>query len=336
MSCVAAFVAVEYGATASSTCVWFVEDDFKLTTIVFCSVLQQAVEVAAKLGTLKERAKEAKINAKVLKKVVRCAELVFVAAWQRLSSEERAACGQKELVQELRREAIELRWKHRALQHAVCAFDGEPIVVLHPAQGWGARVVVRGVSDNAQLHWLLVAQLHAALPAGKAEWNKPPADVMAVFTGEKHQNLAVGEIDGVFNMYNWFALDSSAQLRGNYHGLPNAGSWVWVEGTPSDIDVCDSLPGEKPVRVVLLGPVPYKRRISIARDFVHMKAAVEVQSLIADADVKKFVDALAAIDDRIKLSSARRVRLETNVGREEVEQHEVQLVPAHMLFGPAA
>ncbi len=306
------------------------------TSLTILSVLLQAVDVAANLGTLKERAKEAKITPKALKKLTRCAELLFCAVWPRLSSDERAAASKRDALQELRREAVELRWKHRALHHAACTLDGEPVVVLHPGQKWGARVLLRGVSDNAQLHFLLVAQLLAALPAGKAEWSKPNPSVMAVFTGEKHGDLAVGEIEGVFNMYNWFALDSNAQLTGDYNGLPNSGAWVWVQGTPSDIDVCDALPGEKPVRVVLLGPCPYTRRIPIARDFVHMKASLEVQSLIAEADVKKFVDALAAVDHRIKLSSCRRVRLETNVGRDEVEGNEVQLVPAHLLFGPAA
>lgn len=302
----------------------------------FRSTAPNAVEIACKLGTIKERAKEAKINAKVLKVVLRCAELLFVAMWQRLPSEQRATLAKREIVQELRRESIELRWKHRALQHAVCVLDAEPLVVIHPGLGWGVRVVLRGVSDNAQLMWLLAAQLHAALPAGKADWNKPPADVLAVFTGEKHGDIAVGELDGVWNMYNWFALDATGQLRGDYQGLPNTGSWVWCEGTPSDVDICDRVPGEAPVRIVLLGPQPYKRRTNIIRDFVHMKASVEVRELLADADVKKFVDALAAVDERIKASSSRRVRLETNVGREEVEHNEVQLVPAHMLFGPAA
>ena len=65
------------------------------------------------------------------------------------------------------------------------------------------EVTIRGVADNAQLHWLLASAVHAALPAGVAKWQAPPKDVQAVFMGEGPKDVAIGDVEGVFNMYNW-------------------------------------------------------------------------------------------------------------------------------------
>ena len=40
-------------------------------------------------------------------------------------------------------------------------------------------------------------------------------------------------------MYNWFAVDNVGELKGARFGLPASHTWVWTEGTPSDIDICD-------------------------------------------------------------------------------------------------
>ena len=134
-----------------------------------------------------------------------------------------------------------MRWSHRALHHAACLLDDEPLLVLCPADRWGARLSLRGVADNAQLQWLVADALHGALPDGVAKWGKPPPQMIAAFKGEQLSETALGDTDTAFNMYNWFALDQAGDLKGPMMGLPAQQTWVWTEGTPSDIDVCDAL-----------------------------------------------------------------------------------------------
>ena len=91
------------------------------------------------------------------------------------------------------------------------------------------------------------------------------------------------------------------------------------------------------MRVVFIGPCPYRRRMPLERAFSALKAGAKVDRVLNKAEVEKEVTALANVSGHIKASSSRRVRLDTNVGRNEVEQQgEVQLIPHEMMFAPAS
>ena len=84
-------------------------------------------------------------------------------------------------------------------------------------------------------------------------------------------------------------------------------------------------------------PAPYSRKISVERHFAALKAAVKVEKMLTKKEVDAELEALANVAEHIKASSTRRVRLETNVGRDEIEREgEVRLVPHEQMFAPNA
>ena len=76
---------------------------------------------------------------------------------------------------------------------------------------------------------------------------------------------------------------------------------------------------DKQIRVLLIGPTPYRRKFAIARAFAGLKAACKVDKVLKKSEVEAELEALANVASHIKAASSRRVRLDTNVGRDEVE-----------------
>ena len=64
-------------------------------------------------------------------------------------------------------------------------------------------------------------------PEGVPKWSKCEKDILAVFRGEQTSDVAIGDVYGAFNMYNWFAIDNSGELKGDRFGLPATHTWVW-------------------------------------------------------------------------------------------------------------
>merc|ERR1711981_468786 len=121
---------------------------------------------------------------------------------------------------------------------------------------------------------------------------KPNPSAVAAFEGSADAALGLGddEVGSCFNMYNWFALDPAGQLRGPYMNLPETGAWPWTEGVPADNDICDKLPGVEPVRVVLIGPTPYNRRMHAGVSLVKLTADCKVKKVLSRAKVDEYID----------------------------------------------
>lgn len=164
--------------------------------------------------------------------------------------------------------------------------DDEPLLVLHPSTGQGYRLRISGVADNFQLHLLLA---DALIPADGAAWGlpgeRPAEEALAAVRGEGEQQG--GSVVGLWNVYTWRAISPEGKLV----KLVPSEHWVWNEGRPADIEPFRAA-GEKPLRVVVLGPPAYERSWAAQRIFGGLIPSVDVEVLEAD-EVARWLQRLA-------------------------------------------
>ncbi|MFC5909928.1 hypothetical protein [Streptacidiphilus monticola] len=141
----------------------------------------------------------------------------------------------------------------KCLAYALLVLDDEPLVVLHRPTGTGYRVRISGIGDNFQLHTLLA---HALIGGGHLPGKPPAAEVVAVSLDRELPEGARLDTEGAFNLVS-----------------PD-GSWIWNEGTPSDIPVVDG------VRLLVLDPPPYPRGWNAGRFFPNMPASLALEAVL--------------------------------------------------------
>ncbi len=124
----------------------------------------------------------------------------------------------------------------KCLHYALLVLDDEPLVVLDRASRAGWLMRMHGLGDNFQLHTLLAGVL---IGGGHLPGEAPEPDAVAVCRTEPGQITTSGS-------FNLVAPD---------------GTWVWNEGTPSDIPVVDG------ARLLVLDPPAYQRGWPAGRFF---------------------------------------------------------------------
>ncbi|MFX0579941.1 hypothetical protein [Nocardia nepalensis] len=130
------------------------------------------------------------------------------------------------------------RWD-KCLGYALIVLDDEPLIVLHRETGTGYAMRMTGIGDNFQLHTLLA---DALIGGGHIPGEAPTAEAVAMCRDMPGMTLTTGS-------FNLAAPD---------------GTWIWNEGTPSDIPVVDG------TRLLVLDPPPYQRNWPAGRFFPNM------------------------------------------------------------------
>lgn len=140
------------------------------------------------------------------------------------------------------------------LHGLILVLDDEPFVVLHRASAQGWRCTMSGIGDNFQLHTLLGGAFAEAVGAQPPT----PAELAAAGTGELQPPEG---IDGNFNLVDAF------------------GAWIWNEGRPADIPLCEG------TRVVVLDPPAYARSWNAGRPYPVMPPTLTVDGPLSAAEV---------------------------------------------------
>ena len=171
------------------------------------------------------------------------------------------------------------------LQKLLPVLDNEPLVVIDPARGVGIAVRMSGVTDNFQLHTLLMS----LMPRRWYERRRVSNAALAVAMGLGPQQS--GEvISGCWNLYQVGALGPAGRIASTQRQSPQ--HWIWGEGTPTDISVIDGH------RVVLLGPPSYVRTWPSVRLFSSLKAGLHDVQVLDKARVRgwlqKILDSAAS------------------------------------------
>jgi hypothetical protein len=162
--------------------------------------------------------------------------------------------------------------------------DDERLIVLHPEQRKGYRVRIIGVATNFELFVLLADALIGDPSQGWLEGEKPHPIVAAVCRDQPAEIAADIGATGAFNFWNGRALRSDGTLPPPGEATE---TWIWMEGVPADIESIDDL------RIVLLGPAPYKRHWHPGRCFEGMPADARVEAQLSEADFQHWITKLA-------------------------------------------
>ncbi len=117
--------------------------------------------------------------------------------------------------------------------------DGMEVIVLHPDEGKGFRVVLEAVNTMAHLFTLLQGEL---INGGHLPGRPVPDDVFGVATGEIPQEKLYHD-EARWQFYNWGGLRLDGSLAG-----ADMSRWLFVEQKPEEIPEFE---GE---RIVILGP----------------------------------------------------------------------------------
>ncbi|WP_405799773.1 hypothetical protein [Streptomyces sp. NBC_01506] len=137
----------------------------------------------------------------------------------------------------------------KSLVYALRVLDDEPLIVLHRATRTAYLMRMTGIGDNFQLHTLLAGALVGGL---HVPGESPSAEAIAVCREKEGQILTTG----TYNL-----------------GAPD-GSWIWNEGTPSDIPVVDG------TRLLVLDPPPYERSWPAGRYFPGMSGDLVLERVL--------------------------------------------------------
>jgi hypothetical protein len=172
--------------------------------------------------------------------------------------------GRSELIASARR-VVELSGAGQCLLWGLQMLDDEKLVVLHRPSGQGFEFRMGGIADNFQLHTLLAAEL---VTPGLVPGVRPSPEAVAACYGRTPDAPIQYDATGAFNL------------------VAPDGSWIWNEGTPSDIPVVGS------ARLLVLDPPPYERTWTSGRLLPRVSADFKlIRQLTIDevADWKKHV-----------------------------------------------
>ena len=148
-----------------------------------------------------------------------------------------------------------------------------PFVAIEPSSGRGVDGHMSGVSENFQLHTLLMDAFgHPVDP-----------DVLAIARGDGPQQ-GDHEVAGAWNLYTYRALCDGRLPAAD---ASQTGEWIWNEGVPA---VIPALGG---TRVILLGEPLYERTWNAVRTFPTLPARLDARPLTGE-ETRVWLDRIAA------------------------------------------
>ncbi|MFF0416047.1 hypothetical protein ACFYUY_37150 [Kitasatospora sp. NPDC004745] len=149
----------------------------------------------------------------------------------------------------------------KGLAHLALVLDDEPLLVLHRPTGAGFLLRMDGLSDTFQLHTLLADVL---VGGGHLPGPRPDPEVAAL--------ARTAVLDG-----------RRVIATGAFNLVAPDGSWLWNEGTPSDVPVVDG------VRTLVLDPLPYERSWSAGRFIQELPGDLRLERVLPPAEAARLL-----------------------------------------------
>ncbi|TCM44493.1 hypothetical protein [Kribbella sp. VKM Ac-2568] len=154
----------------------------------------------------------------------------------------------------------------KCLTYALLVLDDEPLVALHRETRTGYLLRMSGLGDNFQLHTLLAGEL---VSGGHVPGDAPSAQAVA----------ACRDAPGFI------------QTTGAFNLVTADGTWIWNEGTPSDITPV------RGTRLVVLDKPPYSRGWDAGRFFPGMRGSLTLERVLSPEETESwFADVSPAKD----------------------------------------
>jgi hypothetical protein len=154
----------------------------------------------------------------------------------------------------------------KCLVYALLVLDDEPLVALHRDTRTGYLLRMSGIGDNFQLHTLLAGEL---IGPGYLPGDSPTADAVAVCRDASGHSPTVG----AFNL------------------VTADGTWIWNEGTPSDISRV------RGTRLVVLDKPPYVRHWDAGRFFPGMRGSLTLERVLSRHETESWFSEVSPAKD---------------------------------------
>ena len=158
--------------------------------------------------------------------------------------------------------------------------DREPILAIEPDTGLGFVGRMSGISSNFQLHVLLMDVFPQSDARSGRRISHKTGDIVR---GRIEVQQDDAPLVGCWNLHAWTALRETVALPRD-HEQSSTNHWIWNEGVPGDIPVFDDY------RVVALGPASYARSFFAQREFLGLRADIEVERLLSADEVSAWVE----------------------------------------------
>ncbi|MER7583702.1 hypothetical protein [Kitasatospora sp. NPDC097691] len=149
----------------------------------------------------------------------------------------------------------------KGLAHLALVLDDEPLLVLDRPTGTGYLLRMSGLGDTFQLHTLL-------------------ADVLI---GGGHLPGAPQDPEVVALARTAFLDHRRPIATGAFNLVAPDGSWLWNEGTPSDVPLLDG------VRTLVLEPQPYERSWSAGRFIQEVPGDLRLERVLDPAEAARWL-----------------------------------------------
>jgi hypothetical protein len=192
--------------------------------------------------------------------------LPTMAVLTRSAEHRQAARANADLVRGV--EALRERNREANFVSMVLGFtDGMEVIVLHPGEGKGFRVVLEAVNTMAHLFTLLQCEL---INGGHLPGSPVEDEVLGVATGEVAPERLVND-HARWQFYNWTGLRPDGSLGG-----ADMSTWLFVEDEP------EAIPEFEGQRVVILGPPVLGMRMWDGNFFANIHDALRSQARVVE------------------------------------------------------
>jgi hypothetical protein len=166
--------------------------------------------------------------------------------------------------------------------------DNEPYVAIEPSTNQGIIGRMSGVSENFQLHVLLMD----VFPLPPHAPRRVSTEAAAIARGEGPQQSPAA-INGHWNLYTYHALSASGTLP-DPKDYASSKTWIWGEGIPADIPTLDGH------RIILLGPPSYARGFGSQRDFAALRASLNIDHRLSAAELGKWISSIKDANAKLR------------------------------------
>jgi hypothetical protein len=164
------------------------------------------------------------------------------------------------------------------LRQIMRVLPDQTMLIIHPEQRRGLRVLVKEVTTNMELMVLLHDAVLGDPKKGFIEGRRPNQKAIAALKDPEHAPAAPVEVSLPFFWSSWRALRADGTLPDANDQRPT--NWVWFEGVPLEI-----LPfqGE---RVILLTKPIMPRTMRVESSFEALAPSVTVTQKLSTAEVE--------------------------------------------------
>lgn len=167
------------------------------------------------------------------------------------------------------------------LRQVIRVLDDEPVLVIHPAQRRGYRLVMRDIATNLELFVLITDMLVGDPKKGLIDGKRPEVRAVNVLKDPNASPKKPPTLHVHWNLLAWTGVQPDGSIPDVK--TQQTDHWVWLEQVPSEIPVFE---GE---RVIIFQPPFMKRTVEVEPAFAALAPAVQLKGKLSGPEVDRLL-----------------------------------------------